>query len=744
VAGDRRAGKEGFYTAARSIQLWNVENRKLVRTLNENDRDLIIQALAFSPDSRHLALGATRWKSESKAHTIKIFEVANGRLIKSMGQHTIWYMKFLLDGRTIFASTGGDQNVAAFDVATGRQIWTWGTGKGLVFDALPSPDNQWVAFTINPDVVILDSKTGAVIRQLEKNPGDSHSLAVSNDSSKIIAGNGNGTSAIWNRESGALLATTFYPQGDSTEWVTITPEGFFTASERGGELLHIVQGMQVTGIEQVYQALYRPDLVREKLAGDPRGLVREAAAKLDLARVLASGAPPRVTVASPRPGTAVTTEQASVTTEISEAGGGIGRIEWRVNGVNVGVDERNTPASTASGAPLRLTRELPLDDGHNDIEVIAYNNANLVASLPSRVRIESRPQAGRAAARLFVLAVGLNDYAEPGLKLTYAVPDAKVLTQALAQTGKEMYQSTEVTLVQDADVTREKLDAAFSDLANKVRPSDTFVFFIGGHGKTVDGRYYFIPQQFNMDSVRAAQTPGTTPEQRRRLLATLLQKEVVAQGIPQEQWQTWFARVPARKSVLLFDTCESGTLTEEARVTQALERGAASDRLVQATGRTILTAASGDADANEGYRGHGLFTYHVLDALQRADGDGNGTIELVELATHVYSNVVAVSEQVFKQRQVPQVRLTSNYALAKPVRVLPESAPGIAIPAKPTHRINAAANLVVLPAVGARRVRRLEPQTPVTLVTSEAGWTLVAREGKSLGYVAAHELTPIQ
>ena len=57
---------------------------------------------------------------------------------------------------------------------------------------------------------------------------------------------------------------------------------------------------------------------------------------------------------------------------------------------------------------------------------------------------------------------------------------------------------------------------------------------------------------------------------------------------------------------------------------RALARGAANDRLVQATGRTILTASSGDADALEGYRGHGLFTYNVLEALERADGDGNG------------------------------------------------------------------------------------------------------------------------
>ena len=159
-----------------------------------------------------------------------------------------------------------------------------------------------------------------------------------------------------------------------------------------------------------------------------------------------------------------------------------------------------------------------------------------------------------------------------------------------------------------------------------------------------------------------------------------------------------------------------------------LARGAANDRLVQATGRTILTASSGDADALEGYRGHGLFTYNLLEALERADGDGNGTIEVAELATYVYANVTALSVKVFKERQEPQIRITSNYALAKPARVLGDAAPGIVIPDKPTHRIASPTDLLVVPALGARRMRKLDASTPVTLVNSAAGWTLVARE----------------
>src|SRR6202030_1022990 len=115
--------------------------------------------------------------------------------------------------------------------------------------------------------------------------------------------------------SGKLLVTTLHAK--SGEWVTITPEGFFVASEKGAELLHVVRGFETVGIDQVYQALYRPDLVREKLAGDPRGSVREAAAKLDLGKVLASGSAPAVRVVSPAPVSNVLADQVTAEVEIS-------------------------------------------------------------------------------------------------------------------------------------------------------------------------------------------------------------------------------------------------------------------------------------------------------------------------------------------------------------------------------------------------------------------------------------------
>ena len=57
--------------------------------------------------------------------------------------------------------------------------------------------------------------------------------------------------------------------------------------------------------------------------------------------------------------------------------------------------------------------------------------------------------------------------------------------------------------------------------------------------------------------------------------------------------------------------------------------------MAQATGRNILTASASDQGALEGFRGHGLFTYGLLEGLEHADGNHDGNIDIAELAAYV-------------------------------------------------------------------------------------------------------------
>ncbi len=60
----------------------------------------------------------------------------------------------------------------------------------------------------------------------------------------------------------------------------------------------------------------------------------------------------------------------------------------------------------------------------------------------------------------------------------------------------------------------------------------------------------------------------------------------------------------------------------------------------------MLTAAAADQVALEGYKGHGVFTYALLDALSNGDTNNNGQIELSELAAHIQTLAPRLSREL--------------------------------------------------------------------------------------------------
>jgi hypothetical protein len=59
----------------------------------------------------------------------------------------------------------------------------------------------------------------------------------------------------------------------------------------------------------------------------------------------------------------------------------------------------------------------------------------------------------------------------------------------------------------------------------------------------------------------------------------------------------------------------------------------------EATGWPVLTAAAAGKPVFEGYRGRGVFTWALIDALFHGDTNGDGLIELSELAAYVDNSV---------------------------------------------------------------------------------------------------------
>jgi hypothetical protein len=58
------------------------------------------------------------------------------------------------------------------------------------------------------------------------------------------------------------------------------------------------------------------------------------------------------------------------------------------------------------GIDYNVSQQLALDPGDNNIEVVAYNGANLLASLPARTTIKFTGSADVVKPKLHILAIG--------------------------------------------------------------------------------------------------------------------------------------------------------------------------------------------------------------------------------------------------------------------------------------------------------------------------------------------------
>jgi WD40 repeat protein len=136
-----------------------------------------------------------------------------------------------------------------------------------------------LAAASNNFILLWDIESGRKKVEISYPDQDFKSITFSSDGRRLVSLDDGGVVRHWNRSTGALLLT-IVSFGDG-QWLRVTPEGFFDSSPDGAKNLTVVRGLEVFSIDQFFSQLHRPDLVREKLAGDPQGKVREAAAKLD-------------------------------------------------------------------------------------------------------------------------------------------------------------------------------------------------------------------------------------------------------------------------------------------------------------------------------------------------------------------------------------------------------------------------------------------------------------------------------
>ena len=188
-------------------------------------------------------------------------------------------------------SGSSDKTLKPWDAATGELLRTFEGHSRAVWSVAFSPDGARVlSGSRDKTLKLWDAATGALLRNFDGHSGLVTSVAFSADASRIASGSSDTTARIWHAATGAQLALLI--GGRDGQWLAMAPAGFFAASRKGTDMLGVVRGLEPYSVMQFYDHLHRPDLVEEHLKGDPESKYKDAARRINLERILDSGAAP--------------------------------------------------------------------------------------------------------------------------------------------------------------------------------------------------------------------------------------------------------------------------------------------------------------------------------------------------------------------------------------------------------------------------------------------------------------------
>ena len=237
------------------------------------------------------------------------------------------------------------------------------------------------------------------------------------------------------------------------------------------------------------------------------------------------------------------------------------------------------------------------------------------------------------------LFIGIDRYAGPINWLSCAKRDAQALYTLFADT-----MGAGGVLLTDQDATRAGIESAFARLAETAKPDDLVVVEFSGHGS----------------------------ETHELVAYDTVVSDLHLTGIPLDTLGDWLARIPAKRVLCVLDCCFSGGMGAKGLTVDAIPRAIPSEESLlnnlAGEGRVILTATLPKERAWEiGSMGHGLLTYHLLEALEGAEEVRQaGKVPTLKLLDYVITRVIASAAAIGKA-QNPTVRGTIDGAFEWPV-----------------------------------------------------------------------------
>jgi WD40 repeat protein len=612
-------------SADSTIKVWETKTWNEASRLTGHKQG--VTALGVSADGQRLI-------SAGVDQTVRLWDLATRQLTRTLTGHKgiVYSVASSADGKWI-ASAGADRNVKLWNAASGETLHTLTGHNGIVYSVAFSPDGKWVAAgSASGEIRVWETVSGNQRFNRSGHAGGVNGLCFSEKGRWLVSGGEDGSARAWEAETGELAATLVSLRAgsgrESFDWLVVTPDGLFDGSPAAwGQILwrFARDAYNPSPVEIFFNEFFYPDLLVEVLSGK-RPRAREDIALLDRRQ-------PRLklsTAAGSQTGS-VATRNLKVKIEVAEHTAGSGARDLRLfrNGSLVKV-WRGDLIKGKSGT-VTLECELPLVAGENRLTAYAFNRDN-VKSADETLTITGSKDLARAGT-LYILAVGINQYANEKFNLKFAVADAELFSGELQRQQQRIgrFARIEIARLLDGQATRANLLAALERLAGgsqaplppgvpadlerlkPAQPEDAVVIYFAGHGTARESRFYLIPHDLGYQGEREAMGEDGL-------------QQALASSISDLEIEQLLEGVDAGHLLLVIDACNSGQAVETREKTQG--RGPMNSKglaqLAYEKGMNILTAAQSYQAALESSQlGHGYLTYALaVDGLQKPAVDG--------------------------------------------------------------------------------------------------------------------------
>jgi WD40 repeat protein len=601
----------------RTIKLRDTATNRHLRTLVGHGGE--VHALAFSADGARLASGGSNGE-------IKIWNTADGRAAQTPGGHTalIRAVAFSPDGRTL-ASAGYDKTARVWDAASGRPLRTLNGADAFSSVAFNRDGLTLLAGNLRGEIKYWTTATGQEGRTSNAHSDAVNALSFSPDGRWLVSGSEDGSARVWTGDAKGELLATLVSLRESADWLVVAPDGLFDGSPAAWNQIMWRFEQTTTNVRPVevfFNEYYAPGLLGEIFAGRRPQAAKDITQRdrrqpqVRLSLVSAQGAQTAQTV------TSLNTRQAKVRIEVAEepadarnpAGSGARDVRLFRNGLLV----RSWRGDVLKqGGRIVIEADVPFVAGDNRLTAYAFNRDN-VKSVDAELRVtggESLRRAGTA----YILAVGVNKYANAAFNLNFANADAETFGEEVqkAQARVGGFVKIEVVRLLDAESTKANMLLAIKrlggdesalppgappDLAKlkRAQPEDTVIIYYAGHGIAQGQRFYIIPHDLGYQGARTQIDPAGM-------------KLLLDHSLSDRELEAALDGVDAAQALLVLDACNSGQAleAEDKRLGPMNSKGLA--QLAYEKGMFILAAAQGYQAAKEATQlGHGLLTYALV------------------------------------------------------------------------------------------------------------------------------------